>query len=401
MRLNFLWVGVASALLLGVGCSADTGGGGRGVRDSGRTMSDAAPMDSGVSVTEIDALSCADLVDNDMDGFTDCADPGCAAFCGPAPDGGPPVDSGFTECSSESVVAETGFAPIDIIWVIDSSGSMGGEARIVQDNLNTFSTAIGGSGLDVHVVVITTSSFVTVPPPLGSDAMRFLFVEAGVGSSAALDQLIAQYPRYQDFLRPDAVTHIVGVTDDESGLGGGAFQSMMEGLLGHTFRFHTIASPPGSTHCDPILCVITDDGCTGPNGDAADNGDTYCGVSSATGGLTFSICTADWSGLFTTLSTTIATPTPLPCRFSVPAPPDGMDLDLMKVNVTFTPSDGSMPQTFPFVGDFGSCAGQGWYYEGAPGDPDSIVVCPATCSTLEADTTGRVDIAIGCATIII
>ena len=174
---------------------------------------------------------------------------------------------------------------------------------------------------------------------------------------------------------------------------------MMEGLLGHEFTFHAIVSPPGSSRplpvCLPFVPCV-EDGCTGPNGDAAENGDQYWSLAADTGGRQFSICTPDWSALFTDLIASIAVPTPLPCRYGLPAPPDGMTLDRNKVNVVYTPSGGGAETVLPYVDSIGGCSGQGWYYEG-----DSIVVCPASCGVLEADAAGRVEIALGCETIII
>lgn len=311
----------------------------------------------------------------------------------------PPVDASFMECAADTVMAETGFAPVDIIWAIDTSGSMRGEADIVQSNINTFAAAIEASGIDYRVVVVSDPSYVVVPAPLGTDPTRFMYAPGGVSSSAALTELISRFSVYGSFLRPDAITHFVGVTDDESSLSGSDFRTTMEGLLGHSFTFHAIVSPPGSTHSLP-LCFpplpCDQDGCTGPNGDAADNGAQYWTLAAATGGRQFSICTPDWSSLFSDLISSIAVPTPLPCRYGLPTPPDGMTLDRMKVNVVYTPSSGGGERVIPYVTSFSGCSGEGWYYE-----DDSIVVCPATCSVLEADASGRVDIALGCETIII
>ena len=54
----------------------------------------------------------------------------------------------------------------DIVWVIDSSGSMHEEALMVQDNMNLFAQSFASTALDVHVVVMTQSSFVRFPAPL-------------------------------------------------------------------------------------------------------------------------------------------------------------------------------------------------------------------------------------------
>ncbi|MGE0790401.1 MAG: hypothetical protein AB7S26_32290 [Sandaracinaceae bacterium] len=343
------------------------------------------------------------------------ASAGCAPNAGPSPRPNPGTpghdaavlggydagvggggDAGsFQECAAVTTTAESGLQPVDVIWVVDRSGSMRGEADIVQTNINNFAGTIATSGIDVHVVMISDSDFVAVPPPLGADAARFRYIEENVQSHDGLSAPLERFGDYADFLRPDAATHFVVVTDDESRLGQGSFRTQMEASLGHTFTFHTIASPPGSSHCDPIYCAIHEDGCTGPNGDAADNGQEYWDLSGATGGQTLSICTADWTSLFGTLTAAIAVPRPLPCRYGLPEPPTGMSLDRGRVNVIYTPT-GATQQVIPNVGSFSGCAGAGWYYEG-----DDIVMCPATCSTVSADASGQVEIALGCATVII
>src|SRR5262245_60658769 len=64
------------------------------------------------------------------------------------PPGTPPTPPPFppppppSACSSTSVMAEEAFVPVDIIWIVDSSGSMENEAMRVQENLNDFSRAM-------------------------------------------------------------------------------------------------------------------------------------------------------------------------------------------------------------------------------------------------------------------
>lgn len=314
---------------------------------------------------------------------------------GPPPP--PPGDAGFEECSAETTMARTTFRPVDVIWVIDRSGSMRGEADAVQANINRFVMDIEAAMIDVHVVMISAMEFVNVPGPLGMDPSRFLYVEEDVQSHDGLSALVGRFDAYRDFLRPEATTHFVAVTDDESDMSASTFQSQMSSLLGHPYTLHAIVSPPGSTHCEPPgLCFLRVDGCEGPDDEAADNGDEYWSVATATGGQMLSICTTDWSGLFSTLTAAIAVRSELPCRYILPPPPDGMSLDRMRVNVVYTPSGGG-EQYIPYVENFSNCgAGGGWYYE-----DDDIVVCPATCTTLTADSGGTVEIALGCATVLI
>lgn len=383
---------VASFLVFALfACSADTGGprppGGR--RDAG-------PGGGGESTRD----QCLNGIDDDRDGVSDCMEATCAWLpeCGgSAVDSGPRVDGG--SCGGDRYDGMNGVAPVDIIWVIDSSGSMDGEARIVQDNMNEFSRQISASGIDYHVVVITDPSFVTVPPPLGTDTMRYRFINHPVGSNEPLQALISQFPLYSDFLRPMAITHFVIVTDDESDLDAGSFQSMMEGMLGHTFDAHAIASPD-ETHRVCGFCP-EEDGCTGPNGDAADIGRQYLNLTAATGGRFFSICTTDWSALFRELSAAIAVPMPLPCIFEIPEPEMGMTFDPMLVNLIYTPGGGGPEQTLGYVpGGFGSCGpGGGWYYDN-PSAPTQIVLCPASCDVVSRDMSGSIDVALGCMTVI-
>lgn len=323
--------------------------------------------------------------------------------CSPDPGGGPSTrptpptpdrdagaprsfsDAGFDECLTSTVTADAVPRPIDMIWVIDSSGSMDEEAGFVQDNLNVFSTEVGASGLDPHVVVITTSEFVTVPPPLGTDAEHFLFIEDHVSSNAPLEKLVEHFGRYSGFLRSDAVTQFIAVTDDESDISASEFTSRMSTLLGREYTFHAIASEDlgGGTECDGAAAV----------------GAQYWQLAMETGGEQISICTTDWTLVFDRLLTAILEDAPLPCAFDVPMAPDGTGIDPTRVNVIYTAADGSS-STIPFVmGGAAACAGPGWYYDN-PAAPTLISLCGASCAVVGADTTGRVDIALGCAAVL-
>ena len=327
--------------------------------------------------------------------------PSTGVDAGPRPDVGPLPDTGGMECAAVSVMAEESIAPVDIVWIIDNSGSMSDEASLVQEQMNSFVSTISGAGLDVHVVVITAPGFVSVPPPLGTDPDQFLRIEEDVQSHDGLEKLVSTFDRYSDFLRRTATLHFIAVSDDESeDMTASTFMSQMTALLGRTFRFHSIVSPPGSMHAAGGFFDM--EGCSGPRDDAAANGDEYWAVSSMTGGRQLSICTEDWSSLFRELSTAIAVPQALPCVYEIPAPPDGEELDPLKVNVEYTPGGGGPVETIPNVGMFSRCTGEGWYYEGEdPANPERIVLCPNTCRRLELDTTGRVDVALGCATLLI
>lgn len=91
----------------------------------------------------------------------------------------------------------------------------------------------------------------------------------------------------------------------------------------------------------------------------------------------------------------------LPCQYEIPVP-DGGAPNYDSVNVEYT-SGAGVSSGVPYVETAARCsAGGGWYYDTDPAGgatPSAILVCPTTCSTLQGDAKGRVDVIIGCQTI--
>jgi hypothetical protein len=305
----------------------------------------------------------------------------------------PGETGGGGTCAASHFDAEPSTAPVDIIWVVDSSGSMDNEAKRVQDNLNDFSAAVGKVGIDYHVVMITSSSFVNVPPPLGGSP-RYQLVDRTVASHEPLQAVLDEFPKYEGFLRPSAITHVVAVTDDESDLAAADFYKAMLGKLGHPFKAHAIASETVAiTFTNPTGACQT----SGFPPEGAENpGVQYYKLADATGGLKFSICTSDWTGLFKSLTAAVAVPAKLPCDFLLPT---GADVDPGKVNVDWTKGSGAK-ETLVFVGAAGKSActdAGGWYYDD-PKKPTHVILCPSTCTAVSGDKSGNIDLALGCAT---
>ena len=89
----------------------------------------------------------------------------------------------------------------------------------------------------------------------------------------------------------------------------------------------------------------------------------------------------------------------IPCSYLVPT---GAGADYSKVNVAVT--SGGKTTLLPYVGSAGKCdpVAGGWYYDVAPsaGKPTRILTCDATCKQLAVDASGRVDIQVGCTTVV-
>ena len=306
-----------------------------------------------------------------------------------SPDTGPDE-----ECVSYSEMAENTLQPADIIFVVDNSGSMGDEAGAVQANLNNFSQQIIDSGIDVHVVLISSypgdGNGICVEPPLGSggcpDADNnppvFTHVEQEVDSNNALQLLLGQHAGWAGAMREDAAKHIVIVTDDESDLDAVSFDNQFKALDPSylEYKLHGIVS---MQECE----------------DAAAVGNVYIILGQLTGGLLSDLCDQDFQPVFDLLATEVIGGSVLACEWAIPEPPMGETLDPNQVNVEFDDGQG-MVETIGRVDDPTACAGvaDGWYYDD-PAAPTMILACPQTCERMQDAMMASVSIQLGCATI--
>jgi hypothetical protein len=96
----------------------------------------------------------------------------------------------------------------------------------------------------------------------------------------------------------------------------------------------------------------------------------------------------------------------LSCQYEVPAAAgDGGQVDYYSVNVQFTSGTGQA-STIGNVKDRASCSATkgGWYYDVDPaggGTPQTISICDTSCTQMKADPAGRIDILLGCKTVIV
>ena len=87
----------------------------------------------------------------------------------------------------------------------------------------------------------------------------------------------------------------------------------------------------------------------------------------------------------------------LTCSFDVPIGPAGLPVDRTKVNVNFTPGMGA---TVPILQDNTAPCDQGadgWQYAD---NESKIVLCGATCGKVKSDPEARIDIVLGCRTVV-
>jgi hypothetical protein len=309
----------------------------------------------------------------------------------------PSSDAAAAGCTNVRVKSDLKRAPVDVVWAIDSSSSMGGEQRRVNENLSRFAQSFTSAGVDARVVIVNKCD-IAAQTALGGDA-RYLWVEQTINSRNSLVKLLSSFEDWRPHLRANAPTHIIVVTDDDSSIPGADFRTQMEAKLGHPFFLHAIASEDvGSGEpCMAKNCQQDQGACGGiPSLNpckASQPGLVYYDLAKQTGGEEISICEDDWSNVFARLETAVLASSALPCRFNLPTPPTGSSLETNLVRIDYTPA-GQPQEALPRAKGASECGtSRGWHYND-PAAPSEILLCPAACEA--AKTGGALDIALVC-----
>lgn len=202
----------------------------------------------------------------------------------PNPDGSK-TDSFKVTFNSES-------APLDMIWVVDNSGSMREEAASVQKNFDAFLTALNKSTnfrllLLSGNKVLSGGTGVEIPANFDPNTHRQVLrtVDSNNGPRILLEVL--QVDWVKSFLRANSKKIIVFVTDDESSMKASEFYSKLQTDMGWSAEDIAISSFIGLGK-DESPCQDT-------------TGAVYKNLATVTKGLVYNICAPDWSGNFSNL----------------------------------------------------------------------------------------------------
>lgn len=202
---------------------------------------------------------------------------------------------------------------VDVLWVIDDSGSMSDEQDKLATNLPAFFDFLDGSGMDWHIGVTTTDAelegltgalhpvagyrYLTQDTPHVRELFEML-VRVGVGGSMdemgllAVEQGVFQphselIDANEGFLRDDAALHVVVISDEDDSSGDRVDPTELATSL-RTMKadpdipvtFNSIVGP-GPNGCD-----------SGTN--SASYGSRYVVTTWRVGGIHRSICEDDW-----------------------------------------------------------------------------------------------------------
>ena len=400
------------AFVLSTGCGGNGGG------------------NSGPDADLGDAASCS--VDSDCLAGQACIGGSCVTV----------VDAGFDRdaaCATSMAEGSLVKAPVDIIFVIDNSGSMTAEIIGVEKNVNdSFAQIIGASGLDYRVIVLSTHGSATgnqsicVASPLSGhpanattklcqtplnstpiNASRFFHYSTEIGSTNSFRKILDTYnvadpsgqapTGWSAWLRPGAVKTFIEITDDNqsSTTSFATFETqlfaktpkMFGDATARQYVFHSIVGvAPKATAADAYLSTeaVVGTKCSS----AVNTGGQYQSASIATGGLRFPVCDPDlYSTVFQTVAQGVISGAQIACEFPVPMPSNGQEVDLASAVVDYIPSDGSGTRTFMQVANAASCAADKFYI-----DSGNIVLCPDTCAAVKTDVEAKVEVFFSCTT---
>jgi hypothetical protein len=396
-------------------------------RPASPTFPDAGFSDSGPRDGAIDAGFDAAL-DADIDADIDAAVPDSALD----PD---------AACSSATATATLERLPVDIIWVVDNSGSMAPAIDAVRAGMNDFASTLLSSGLDYRMILLSlrtphTGRYpICIPEPLAgpacADAERFFQIDIDIKSTQPVEQILQSIMMWRPLLRAGASRTFVVVTDDNSrtcdrpvgtclATDPPLTTTSLEDFPGGGDPFNSTTLNPGIL--DPIWDGMFDGytfdamygwgsetdieaTCTYPDGTTPPNsGTTYTELVTRTGGVRAQICDgpAAWTPFFDAIATGVVHSSRISCDIAIPAAPEGMTLNPARVNVVVRV--GAMSDYLGRVADAAHCDAPrgGWYYDDASA-PTQISLCPTSCTDAQERVMGPdtgLDVQFGCDSIL-
>ena len=365
---------------------------------------------------------------------------------GPRPGRGAHLVEADAACAMQSVHAEPGPAsPVDVIFVIDNSGSMSDEIAQVRQNINQqFAALVADGGVDYKVIVIShygsAGTDVCIEPPLAgarcgsglaaSDSPIFFHYDKEIGSNDALCQMLATFNHpdasgraehgWQAALRPDAQKAFIVITDDSAHCSYREGETYVEiGTAGSdpyedalTFHKALLARSPEQFGVPPdlkyqffsIVGIAQKEPATDPIfpfepiqyqmcDTAPTAGLSYQALSIITDALRYPVCEGrSFDAIFRVLARSVIQASKTDCIFELPTPPAGQTIDRPSINLEYhVGGEGGPIRGFSQVAGAGDCKDDHSFYI-----RDRIELCPAACRVLQDDSQARVDILFGC-----
>jgi len=373
------------------------------------------------------------------DPFSPISESGGSAIVDPL--GGAGTDDTYTQDSSvvdacASIVREpeqievTTEMPVSIYVMLDQSRSMNAESgdsskwQVAVDSINTFVNDPASADLEVALQYFpiangecTGAGFSTPEVPMGLLPDHAANISASLsahmpgmvgggmfsqnggtpieGALNGVTDFCAQYKQDRT-MNPEGRNCFAVLVTDGLPRGCSEESTVLVGIATDAYANDEVVTfTIGMTGADfTLLDQIAQQGHGDCTPDAADPS-WACDVSS--GSMTF----LDALNLIRDTVTEVQT-IALECEWEIPDPPEGEEFNKDEVNVEFTPTGlDEDKQVFGRVDSENQCGGNlGWYYDDLD-NPTRIIACEQTCTTIQASETGKINILLGCGTILL
>jgi hypothetical protein len=316
------------------------------------------------------------------------------------------------ECGAVTQAAQNMLQPVDIIFGVDTTGSMGEEIAFTEENMNAFSEQITSAGIDVRVIMVSTVKDgmplfpvhldgVCIAAPLGSGTCpedsrppQYVHILQPNNDGDLLQNYINTYPMYKEYLRESSFKVFVGISDGDIAANP-VFQQPINSA--DTFIAAVNALEPSSSMWQQwrysAIYSFT------PCGVGNNEGIVHADLVAKTQGVAGDLCLQDFTPVFDDLATQVMDVVTLACEWDIPPPPDGETFDKNKTNVQLT-LDGAVEQLGNVTTADDCGTRDGWRYDDVMA-PKRVVACPTTCSRIQTARSAQVDLLFGCEIIIL
>lgn len=309
-------------------------------------------------------------------------------------------------------MAENKRQPADIIFGVDTTGSMGEEIGFTEQNMNAFSQQISAAGIDVRVILISGLKDgmqpipvyldgVCVDSPLGagscpadSNPPSYFHLPHALADWDILQAYIDLYPMYRDHLRESSFKTFVSISDGDV-----AANPVQQQPINSMDKFVSAVSqlePSSAMWKNWRYSAIYSFSACGVGNDV---GVVHADLVKHTQGIAGDLCLQDFGPVFDDLAKQVTEIVALACDWEIPAPPAGELFDPRKTNVQLTIDAVTEPlSNAPTIMDCGTR--EGWHYDSEE-TPQRVVACPSTCARIQAARDAQVSVLFGCATVVL
>jgi len=367
-------------------------------------------------------------------------DSGCSPLCKVLP----------SACGTQTAEAQITNKPVDIVVLIDNSGSMSAEIAGVESNINNnFADILAASGLDYRVIMVSAfgknSAYkVCIEAPLGgippggcleppeqpiNNPGKFYHYSTPISSVNAACRALSTFDGvdkdqfglapggFQNWLRKDALKVFLVITDDQmacsyagktyddknKGMQAVAAATAVDAALlaqsplhygtleARNYLWYSIVGmafnqPPDAPYT-PMDPLMSAKCQT-----AVNSGLGYQALSSQTNAWRFPLCdTTKYDQIFEGIAQNVVAGAKIACDFVVPAAPEGKILDEESVVVTVTPAGQMQPVMYDQVPGLEMCAPMAFYV-----DAGKVILCPEACAALQNDKDVEIEVEFTC-----